>query len=243
MKLSMIRNALPSQRGAALITSLILLVVLTVVGVSSLANTVLEERMAGNMRDRQIAFQAAEAALRGGEREIANKADIHEIVFYNNGVDDSNRAANNDGDVCMNGYCIPKERDENYVATATVICNGATRDAITDRWELTDGCSGNLDVWNSSSKHHSYQLTDKIKTDASLSLPDPKYIIEFVAYSPAPNALSNCDADGDGVNDSAPTREWPYCPSDPQLYRITALGFGGNGNTRVMLQETYMKSE
>lgn len=55
------------QRGAVLIISLILLVVLTLLGLSAMRNTSLEESMAGNMRAENVAFQAAEAALRNGE--------------------------------------------------------------------------------------------------------------------------------------------------------------------------------
>ena len=60
------------QRGAALITSLIILLVLTVLGVSAMSTSSLEEMMAGNLRDQNLSFQAAEAALRDGERDIAS---------------------------------------------------------------------------------------------------------------------------------------------------------------------------
>jgi type IV pilus assembly protein PilX len=63
---------LPAQRGAALITGLIFLVVLTMVGITSARMSTLEERMSGNMRDRSIAMQAAELALRDAERDIRN---------------------------------------------------------------------------------------------------------------------------------------------------------------------------
>lgn len=56
-----------AQRGAVLITGLIFLVVLTLLGTAALQGTVLEEKMAGNLRDETLAFQAAEAALRSGE--------------------------------------------------------------------------------------------------------------------------------------------------------------------------------
>lgn len=59
-----------TQRGAVLIVSLIILLVLTILGVVSMQNTTLEERMAGNMRDRQLAFEAAEAALNVGEQAL-----------------------------------------------------------------------------------------------------------------------------------------------------------------------------
>jgi len=61
-----------SQAGAVLVVSLIMLLLLTIIGVSSVQTTTLEERMAGNMRNKSIAFQNAEAALRAGENYLAN---------------------------------------------------------------------------------------------------------------------------------------------------------------------------
>lgn len=52
------------QRGMVLVVSLIILVVITLLAISAMRVTTLEERMAGNTRDRQLAFQAAEYALR-----------------------------------------------------------------------------------------------------------------------------------------------------------------------------------
>jgi type IV pilus assembly protein PilX len=58
------------QRGAALVTSLVLLLVLTIIGVSAMQMTRMQERMAGNTRDINLALQGAEAALRDGENQI-----------------------------------------------------------------------------------------------------------------------------------------------------------------------------
>jgi type IV pilus assembly protein PilX len=55
------------ERGVALIISMILLVLITMVGLASLRSVVLEEKMAANFYDRSLAFQAAEAGLRAGE--------------------------------------------------------------------------------------------------------------------------------------------------------------------------------
>lgn len=54
-----------SQRGAVLVISLIILLLLTIIGVTSMRGTILEERMAGNLRDRNLSFQAAETGLQG----------------------------------------------------------------------------------------------------------------------------------------------------------------------------------
>ncbi len=59
----MSRPANPWTRGAVLITGLIVLAVMTIIGVSSIRGTLLEERMAGNLREQNHAFQAAEAGL------------------------------------------------------------------------------------------------------------------------------------------------------------------------------------
>ncbi|MBK7541912.1 MAG: hypothetical protein IPN66_02220 [Candidatus Competibacteraceae bacterium] len=52
------------QKGAALVVGLILLVVITLIGVSAMQSTTLQEKMAGNLRDSNLSFQAAEVGLR-----------------------------------------------------------------------------------------------------------------------------------------------------------------------------------
>jgi len=66
----------PASRhdGSALIVSLLILVVMTLIGITAVSTSGLEERMAGNVRDDQVAFQAAEIALRGAEADIENLA-------------------------------------------------------------------------------------------------------------------------------------------------------------------------
>jgi type IV pilus assembly protein PilX len=56
-----------SQRGAAMVIALVMLLVLTLLATASARMTLLEERMTGNTQDRNVAFQAAEAGLRSGE--------------------------------------------------------------------------------------------------------------------------------------------------------------------------------
>lgn len=62
------------QRGASLLIALIFLVMMAMLGVTVANVTNLEERMAGNTRDRDLALQAAEAALRDAERRLAADA-------------------------------------------------------------------------------------------------------------------------------------------------------------------------
>jgi type IV pilus assembly protein PilX len=55
------------QEGIVLFMSLVMLLLLTALGVSSIQTTSLQQRMARNANDSNLAFQAAEAALRDGE--------------------------------------------------------------------------------------------------------------------------------------------------------------------------------
>lgn len=58
------QSAVASQRGAALFIALILLLVLTLLGISSSNTSILQERMIANSTETQLAFQRAEAGLR-----------------------------------------------------------------------------------------------------------------------------------------------------------------------------------
>ncbi|QPK64185.1 pilus assembly protein [Methylomonas sp. LL1] len=57
-----------AQQGVALFVSLMMLILVTLIGVAGVRMVSLEEKMAGNSYDRNLAFQAAEAALREAEK-------------------------------------------------------------------------------------------------------------------------------------------------------------------------------
>ena len=59
-----------NQNGTVLVLSLIILSVLTLVAVTGMKTSVNEEKMTGNLRDRELAYQAAEAALRQARTDV-----------------------------------------------------------------------------------------------------------------------------------------------------------------------------
>jgi type IV pilus assembly protein PilX len=61
------------QTGVVLVISLIMLVLLTLLGVTAMQVTGLEEKMAGNMKSNNLAFQSAETALREGETWLGSR--------------------------------------------------------------------------------------------------------------------------------------------------------------------------
>lgn len=89
------------EQGAALIVALLLLLIMTILGLSSIRTTVMEEKMTAASYDRSLAFQAAEAALRAGEAAALaqSTATPKNSAFPNAGLyTDSN-------DTCGNSPC------------------------------------------------------------------------------------------------------------------------------------------
>ena len=79
---------LPSKRGQAgivLFMSLVMLLLLTMLGVSSIQTTSLQLRMARNANDGNLAFQAAEVALRDGEDLLE---DLNSLNDFGDPLDD-----------------------------------------------------------------------------------------------------------------------------------------------------------
>lgn len=65
------RKSLPAnivaQRGMVLIVGLIMVLLMSIIALAAIRGSGFQESMAGNMRDRNLAFQAAEAGIRDGE--------------------------------------------------------------------------------------------------------------------------------------------------------------------------------
>lgn len=79
---------LNQQSGVVLVISLIILVLLGLIGVSASQNSGMEERMAGNSRDKNLAFQAAETTLVAAEQFlVARRADSTMPTFSSTGTD------------------------------------------------------------------------------------------------------------------------------------------------------------
>ncbi|CAK0751762.1 type IV pilus assembly protein PilX [Gammaproteobacteria bacterium] len=71
-----IHGGLYSQQGMVLVVALIFLLVMSLIGVAAMQGSNQEERMGDNTRQRILAFQAAEAALRAGETYLLNTSPL-----------------------------------------------------------------------------------------------------------------------------------------------------------------------
>jgi type IV pilus assembly protein PilX len=84
------------QRGLSLVTTLVLMLATLGLGVAVMSVNAMEERMIANTKDRDLALQAAEAALRDAEQDVANNVS----------------SATAFSDTCANGLCTPpSQRD------------------------------------------------------------------------------------------------------------------------------------
>lgn len=90
------RGAGARQRGLSLITTLLFMVAALMLGVSALSINVMQERTIGNTKDRDLAFQAAEAALRDAEQDVAR-------ATFSTADADFTAA-------CTNGLCTPPSK-------------------------------------------------------------------------------------------------------------------------------------
>lgn len=102
------------ERGAALIIALIFLTLLTMLGVTVASNNSLQERMAGNTRQRDIAFQAAEHALKAADLVINNTASAERLYI----------------DAVIAGSTLPTQPDH-------LLLNGDAHDNDADYWRNT----------------------------------------------------------------------------------------------------------
>ena len=85
------RSFAAGQSGMSLFPALMFLLVLSIIGVAALNSTLLQEKMAGNTKDTNMAFQAAEAGLRDAEADVVATV-TSGTVFTSS---------------CTNGLCTP----------------------------------------------------------------------------------------------------------------------------------------
>ena len=85
------------QSGAVLFVSLILLLVLTLIGVTAMKTTSMQEKMAASHRQRAIAMQAAEAAIRQAEIWLEDNVKSVSDLSKFNGADELYAAVTSSG--------------------------------------------------------------------------------------------------------------------------------------------------
>lgn len=82
-------SAPAAQQGVVLVVSLAMMLIMTLIGVSTMELSSIDTKSIGSTRDGQAAFQAAEAALRVGEEWVDQQADFFGEPHVGDTVDGS----------------------------------------------------------------------------------------------------------------------------------------------------------
>lgn len=152
-----------NQNGAALIISLIILSIVTLMGVSSMQSSNTELKMAASMRDRGVAFEAAEAALAIIEENLANSPPSRLDLLSNcTGATCYNAT-------CTNGLCFDGDYLLSYSEYECQVSDYADKSQRVEFWS-----DSTLKVWSNTGRH---------KTVSVDNLTSPvKYITEFLCF-------------------------------------------------------------
>ena len=206
-----VSRAHKNEGGFVLATALIFLVALTILGVSALGINSLEEKMLGYSRDRQLAFQAADAALRDAERYLMSGS-------FPGGA--TNFVAD-----CAAGAGLYQIRTAGKPIWAELE-NGVT--CKDDAWA---GVSSAVNAASGLSfKYGAFSGVGSFKLDSSrVVASQPRFIVEVISIS---STSGNGSAGGSLVVGRGPA-------SPMYVYRVTAVGFGQRLTTRVLLQAVY----
>ena len=105
-----------NQQGAALLITLAMLSLMTVLGIASIQSTSMQERMARNYRDVNMAFQGAEAAVKEAEDFIEGIANVGAFP------------EEDDSPLCVNGLCNSEDGTERWT---TIDWSDSSTDYVT----------------------------------------------------------------------------------------------------------------
>lgn len=158
-----------SNKGSVLIVSLVFLLLLTIVGVSAMNMTNLEEKMSGNFRDHDLAFQTAESALLDAEEFVETTFEIEQALTNPACTGTNCYSSSGNGGLFFHGEF------ENSSTPVTSCTAGTTKE-----WEDSA-------VWADSSK------TRSIDTQVTGTVENARYIIEFRCF--VPRDPTNADPD------------------------------------------------
>jgi len=135
-----LRPAHNRQAGVSLVIVLIFLIILSGLGITAMQGSTFAARIAGNEADRNLAFQAAEAAIKDAERDLANMAWNSATNVFVNCIDTpitGCRTNPNEGKThfaanCLDGRCAGNagriwEATTTWTSTRSVVYGTYTR--------------------------------------------------------------------------------------------------------------------
>jgi type IV pilus assembly protein PilX len=197
------------QRGAVLVVALIFLLLFTILAISASGRSILQEGMAGALRNAGQADLSAETALRGAEWRLwTSTSQVGGHLDCLNGS-----ISSDDGCVIYNPGNPP------YDATGAVTQFRTKAGWLTGTGKTYKGPSGSLD----------YTAT----TSNSALYANPQYIIEDMGPEQPPGTGPQHEAGDTGPLNIGPGQ------LNTHVFRITARATGANQNTVRIVQSTF----
>ena len=248
------------QQGAALAVGLLILLVITMVGVSAMRNTTLQEKMTGNLRDENLSFQAAETALNAGE--VILQEDYARKVRQMNKPGFSPDPPPPNPHYCGTTLTVgvppapPTPNQTNTLSPCGSVATGSlsmwlwfmddpdSTTANTTSWWWETDRQGFEDWWNKTASHSG--LVVNVLDAAAITLENidsnrqPRYIIEEYAYAAGDSREAQMERirrSGESLTeDNAKTYN-----RFRHYYRVTSIGQGGSDSSLAMLQSTVFR--
>lgn len=172
------------QGGTALVVSLIILAVVTLLGVSSMSSSNTELKLVSTQRDRSVAFEAAEAALAMLERDISQNPPAIARLYSNCVVENCFNST------CTGGFCFAGDYQVDYSQYQCQVADPTGTHKRVEFWS-----DEQLNVWKNTARHRTIHV-DNLATEV-------KYIVEFLCYVPSsPDVIF--DESESGKNNGAP---------------------------------------
>ncbi len=212
-----------NQRGAVLVVAMLLLLVMTLLGVSGVENSLLEERMSGNFHESYTAMQSAETALRVAEQWLTTEVTAKTVQFVPSKGDASYNVAKD--------WFGPNSLHQGLYSTQaapgiSTPCQGKTPHECTFiATDTAHWCSApceKLPKGYMALGTGELPALDKDQVDQQ-----PRFIIEYLGrgLGPSPSIVMGESSAG------ADTRMYAF--------RITAIGWGREETTRYVLQSHF----
>jgi len=202
-----------AQQGAVLVVALIFLLLLTMLALSATGRSLLQERMAGGLRNAQLAEMGADNALRGAEWRLwTSTSKVGSRLDCQNGQLSS-------ADACVNYSPGNPPYGVNGTVTQFLTSQGWV-DGVGKEYTGTLGNDG-----------YTSATSDAMKT--AVLAKNPRYIIEDMGRVTPPSGGIQHEAGDTGPMNNGPGQ------LNTHIYRITARATGASENTIRVLQSTF----
>lgn len=213
MQSGYLRNRSRGQRGAVLVVALIFLILLTILAISASGRSLLQQRMAGGLRNAQLAEVSAETALRGAEWKLwtsTTKLTAPPLMC---------------GSGVLAGSCyLYDPKNTNVYGPNGTVTKFRTSTAWVSAGATTyKGPDDNIDYTKPTSGYETSRLAK-----------NPVYIIEDMGVELPPGVsggLHESGVTGSGGGGAGSTSR--------HVYRITARATGGDANTVRVMESTF----